>query len=82
MGMTPAEIERLFEPFFRTDSASRIQGTGLGLPIVKAIIEAHDGSISVASEPNVGTSFAISLPLAAPFERQASARLQTAPLAA
>jgi signal transduction histidine kinase len=79
MGMTPADIERLFEPFFRTDSASKIQGTGLGLPIVKAIIEAHDGLISVASEPNVGTTFGISLPLAAPFERQASARLKTAP---
>jgi signal transduction histidine kinase len=82
MGMTPADIERLFEPFFRTDSAVKIQGTGLGLPIVKAIIEAHDGLISVVSEPNVGTSFAISLPLARPFERQASSRLRTAPLAA
>ena len=49
MGMTAADIERLFEPFFRTDSAGEIQGTGLGLPIVKAIIEAHDGLISVAA---------------------------------
>jgi signal transduction histidine kinase len=80
MGMTPADIERLFEPFFRTDSAGEIQGTGLGLPIVKAIIEAHDGLISVASEPDVGTSFVISLPLAEPFERQALSGLHTAPL--
>jgi signal transduction histidine kinase len=80
MGMTAADIERLFEPFFRTDSAGEIQGTGLGLPIVKAIIEAHDGLISVASEPDIGTSFVISLPLAEPFERQALSGLHAAPL--
>jgi len=63
MGMTSADIERLFEPFFRTASAKQIQGTGLGLPIVKAIVEAHDGTITVTSQPNNGTSFGISLPL-------------------
>jgi Signal transduction histidine kinase len=68
MGLTAAEIERLFEPFFRTDSAKQIQGTGLGLPIVKAIVEAHDGTINITSEPNIGTSFTISLPLARPLE--------------
>jgi signal transduction histidine kinase len=67
MGMTPADVDRLFERFFRTDSAQaeQIQGSGLGLPIVKAIVDAHDGTISVTSEPRVGTSFVISLPLAA-----------------
>ena len=67
--MTAADIERLFEPFFRTDAAQakQIQGTGLGLPIVKAIVEAHDGTITITSEPNIGTSFAISLPLAHPL---------------
>jgi signal transduction histidine kinase len=65
MGMTSTDIKRLFEPFFRTDSAQakQIQGTGLGLPIVKAIVEAHDGTITITSEPNVGTTLAISLPL-------------------
>ena len=80
MGMTAADIERLFEPFFRTDSAGEIQGTGLGLPIVKAIIEAHDGLIGVASEPDVGTVFVISLPLAEPLERQAPSGLHSASL--
>ena len=66
MGMTAADIDRLFERFFRTDSAQaqQIQGSGLGLPIVKAIVEAHGGTIAVTSEPNVGTSFVITLPLA------------------
>jgi signal transduction histidine kinase len=67
MGMTPADLDRLFERFFRSDSAQaeQIQGSGLGLPIVKAIVDAHDGTITVTSEPRVGTSFVISLPLAA-----------------
>ena len=70
MGMTAADIDHLFERFFRTDSAQaqQIQGSGLGLPIVKAIVEAHDGTITVTSEPNVGTSFVVSLPLARPLD--------------
>jgi signal transduction histidine kinase len=69
MGMTAADVDRLFERFFRTDSAQaqQIQGSGLGLPIVKAIVEAHDGTITVTSEPRVGTSFVVSLPLAGPL---------------
>lgn len=75
MGMTAEDIERLFEPFFRTNSAQvkQIQGTGLGLPIVQAIIEAHEGTITITSEPNVGTSFAVSLPLAERLEGHAAA---------
>ena len=74
-GMTAADIDRLFERFFRTDSAqaNHIQGTGLGLPIVKAIVEAHGGTIAITSEPNIGTSFGISLPLAHPLGRQFAA---------
>ncbi|MDX6493206.1 MAG: hypothetical protein QOH02_1141, partial [Gaiellaceae bacterium] len=66
MGMTTTDLERLYERFFRTDSAQtqQIQGTGLGLPIVKGIVEAHAGTITVTSEPNTGTSFVVSLPLA------------------
>ena len=65
MGMTAADIEHLFERFFRAESAhsNLIQGVGLGLPIVKAIVDAHDGKVSVTSEPNHGTSFVISLPV-------------------
>ena len=75
MGMTADDIERLFERFFRTDSAhaKQIQGTGLGLPIVKAIVDAHDGVITVTSEPNVGTEFVITLPLAVAAGRHLSA---------
>ena len=65
MGMSEEDVSQLFERFFRTTSATRqgIQGTGLGLAIVQAIVEAHDGLISVESMPGEGTIFRVELPL-------------------
>ncbi len=66
MGMSEEDQEQLFQRFFRTASATEqaIQGTGLGLAIVKAIVEAHDGVISVESVAGKGTIFRVELPLA------------------
>jgi signal transduction histidine kinase len=58
-GVLPQDLERLFEPFFTTKS----NGTGLGLPITKRIIQEHQGSISVESALEKGTSFRIILPV-------------------
>jgi signal transduction histidine kinase len=68
MGIPEAEHGRLFERFFRASSAagSAIQGTGLGLTIAKAIVEAHDGTISVESVEGSGTTFRVELPLSVP----------------
>jgi signal transduction histidine kinase len=68
MGIPAAEQHHLFERFFRasTATAQAVPGVGLGLTIVKAIVEAHGGHISVESEPQVGTTFRVELPLRAP----------------
>jgi signal transduction histidine kinase len=65
MGIPADEQEFLFERFFRTSNATEqaIQGTGLGLAISKAIVEAHAGRITVASQEGAGTTFRVALPL-------------------
>jgi PAS domain S-box-containing protein len=59
-GIAPAHMKRLFEPFFTTKP--RGEGAGLGLSLVRKIVLAHGGSIDVASEVGVGTSFTVRLP--------------------
>jgi signal transduction histidine kinase len=64
IGIASGEQQRLFERFFRASTASehQIPGTGLGLYITRAIVEAHGGSIAVRSDPGEGTSFCVELP--------------------
>lgn len=57
-GIAPEVLPRVFEPFFTT----RPKGTGLGLAVVKRIIEGHRGRVSVSSEPGTATAFVIYLP--------------------
>jgi signal transduction histidine kinase len=68
IGIPAEEQEQLFERFFRSSNARRaaIQGTGLGLVIVRAIADAHGGSISMESAERVGTTFRIELPARLP----------------
>ena len=64
MGIPADEQDQLFTRFFRasTATAQAIQGTGLGLTIVQAIVERHGGRISVSSSEGVGTTVSVSLP--------------------
>jgi signal transduction histidine kinase len=61
MGITPDNLVRVFVPFFTTKGDRH--GTGLGLSIVKSIVESHDGSIVVESDPGRGARFVLELPI-------------------
>lgn len=67
-GIAAEHLPHLFDRFYRIDEARNrdIGGSGLGLSIVKWIVEAHGGQIEVASEPNRGSTFTVSLPLDGP----------------
>jgi signal transduction histidine kinase len=73
VGIPADEVDRLFERFFRASTASTEPGTGLGLPIVKSIVEAHGGSISVRSEEGLGTTFGVELPVLTKAEAERAA---------
>jgi signal transduction histidine kinase len=62
IGMTPAQCERAFDRFWRADLSGNIPGTGLGLSIVKEIVDLHEGSIEVSSEPGRGSVFTVLMP--------------------
>ena len=64
IGIAPENIHKLFQPFIQIDSALNRQyaGTGLGLSLVKRIVELHGGKVSLTSELGVGSCFAIDLP--------------------
>lgn len=65
MGLTPEQVEHLFEPFNRLGAEQKgIDGTGIGLVIVKRLVELMGGTLSVNSQYLIGTTFTVVLPLA------------------
>lgn len=66
IGMTEAQLARIFERFFRADPGGSIQGTGLGMTLVKEFLELMGGSVEVASTLGAGTTVTLWLPAATP----------------
>ncbi len=66
IGIPEAEYERIFDRFYQIDGSTsrRYGGTGLGLALVKEILEAHGGWVAVDSTPDVGSAFTMAVPLA------------------
>ncbi len=70
-GISPGNMKRLFEPFFTTKAPG--EGTGLGLSLARRIVLSHGGSIDVASETGVGSTFTVRLPALDPDALPAAA---------
>lgn len=62
VGIPSSELDRLFERFFRASTSTGIAGTGIGLHMVKTLVDMHGGSVDVTSEEGVGSTFSIYLP--------------------
>jgi signal transduction histidine kinase len=66
IGIGEAELPRVWERLYRGDASRSARGLGLGLSLVKAIVEAHGGCVAVRSRPGQGSVFTVTLPAAQP----------------
>jgi signal transduction histidine kinase len=65
IGMTPEQLEKAFDRFYRADTSGNIPGTGLGLSLVKEIADLHQGRVEMSSEFGKGTRVSLWIPLSA-----------------
>ncbi len=63
-GISPDDLPHLFEPLYRAESVRHLPGTGLGLTIVRTILNQHNAPVSVRSQPGQGATFTFRLPVA------------------
>jgi len=63
IGMRPDQVDRVFERFYRADKSGKIPGTGLGMSIVKELVELQHGRVSVHSAEGMGTTVSLLLPV-------------------
>ena len=61
-GISPTDIPHLYTPFYRGQNVGAIAGTGLGLAVVKTCVDLHHGTITIASNPDQGTTFTFYIP--------------------
>jgi two-component system sensor histidine kinase SenX3 len=72
VGISPAELERIWERFYKVDRSRAHPGTGLGLAIVKHVVQAHGGSVSASSRLGHGSTFELSIPTSPRRSRRAA----------
>ncbi|MGH8017585.1 MAG: sensor histidine kinase [Opitutaceae bacterium] len=65
-GISPEDMDRIWRRLYRGDSSRSQRGLGLGLSVVKAVVEAHEGTVGVRNDPRGGAVFTVDLPAAAP----------------
>ncbi|MCU0424192.1 MAG: HAMP domain-containing histidine kinase [Candidatus Kapabacteria bacterium] len=63
MGISQDALQHIFTPFYRASDTSFVAGTGIGLALVKAILDVHQGSVNIASQPRNGTTLTVALPI-------------------
>ena len=62
IGMTPLQLSRIFERFYRADPSGQTPGTGLGMSIVQEIMKLHGGDVDIQSQPGAGTTVTLWIP--------------------
>lgn len=66
LGLSAAQLQRVGERFYRADASGNIPGTGLGISLVREILQLHGGTLDIHSEVGVGSRFTAWLPAAMP----------------
>jgi signal transduction histidine kinase len=69
-GISPHERDKIFERFYRGDAGRRTGGTGIGLVVVKQLVEAHGREVTTQNPPQGGVSFVVLLPAAQPADHE------------
>lgn len=72
IGIAAHDLPRIWDRLYRADRSRSTRGSGLGLSLVKAIVQAHGGTVEVVSEPNKGSTFTLLLPTAEERETKAT----------
>jgi signal transduction histidine kinase len=74
LGISEEDLPHIFDPFYRARQAGRehVEGSGLGLSIVKTVVEQHHGQVTVESTPGKGSTFRVTLPVVQPMPQAAA----------
>jgi PAS domain S-box-containing protein len=73
IGFDPQYVERIFQPFQRLHGRGEYEGSGIGLAVVRKIVERHSGTINARSSPGEGATFAVTLPISQPLPENTAA---------